>query len=208
MKKKLYEQLNKGIAQLNLSIPESSISSLIHFIEILLKWNQAYNLTAIRDPEKIITHHILDSLSIIPYFKGNRVIDVGSGAGFPGIPCAFALPEHHFVLLDSNGKKVRFLTHSVAELGLTNVEVVQERVEKYRPEVCFDTIVVRAFSCVENVIKSSRHLLSHNGRVLIMKGIYPQEEIEKIKAQVTVYKLAVPGLNEQRHLVCIEGVSQ
>lgn len=202
----LYSQLEHGINELGLCLPTTSISLLIDFARILCKWNQVYNLTSITLLEDIIVKHILDSLSIAPFINGPHVIDIGSGAGFPGIPCAFALPALHFTLLDSNGKKTRFLTHVVGELGLINVDIVQDRVEDYRPSQCFNTIVTRACSSLQNVSDLARHLACKEGELLIMKGQYPKEELENLKERVKVYPLEVPGLNEQRHLVLIEGL--
>jgi 16S rRNA (guanine527-N7)-methyltransferase len=205
--KKLSIVVQQGIAKLGIRLTESSLTRLLDFISILLKWNRIYNLTAIRNPEDIVLRHILDSFSIVPYIKGARIIDVGTGAGFPGIPCALALPDHQFILLDSNGKKTRFLTYAVVSLGVSNVEVVQARVEKYAPSYCFNTVTARAFAPLENIIVQTRHLCCAGGQILVMKGRYPAAELEEVtQNDVKVYKLDVPGLNEQRHLVCIEGI--
>ncbi len=205
MNQQLEEQLRKGCAQLNLPLDQEALNKFLHFMTLLLKWNKAYNLTAITDPEEVISHHILDSLSIVPYILGNLIMDLGSGAGFPGLPCALMLPEKQFVLLDGNGKKTRFMTQAVGELKLANVRVVQSRVEDYRPDKCFDTITVRAFSSVATIIKQTNRLICPSGELLIMKGIYPQAELETVTANVKVVRLDVPGLNSERHLVCIKG---
>ena len=174
------------------------------FMNILIKWNKVYNLTAIHSPEDIITHHFLDSLSIAPYIQGNVVLDVGSGAGFPGIPCAMFLTNKNFTLLDSNGKKTRFLTHVVCELQLKNVKVFQARIENYYSDICFDTIMARAFAKVDRTLAFTQRLLCPQGEVLIMKGIYPKAELQNLPEHVKVHELTVPGLYETRHLVCIK----
>lgn len=198
-------KIQNGIETLGLKISDEKLSILLQFIELLIKWNKAYNLTSIRDIDSIVTKHILDSLSIVPYIKGHRILDVGTGAGFPGFPLALSLSDAQFVLLDSNGKKTRFLAYAVASLGITNIEVVQARVENYHPTTRFESIVVRAFSSIDNIIASTKDLIVPQGRLLIMKGAYPASELEKISDRVKVYPLLVPGLEEQRHLVCIEG---
>jgi 16S rRNA (guanine527-N7)-methyltransferase len=204
--KKLSMIVQQGTAKLGIHLTESSLTKLLGFISILLKWNRIYNLTAIRNPDDIVLRHVLDSFSIVPYISGARIIDVGTGAGFPGIPCALALPDHQFILLDSHGKKTRFLTHAVVSLGLSNVEIVQARVEEYAPGYCFNTVTARAFATLEKIIAQTRHLCCVGGQILVMKGRYPTAELEKVTQNVKVYKLDVPGLNEQRHLVCIEGI--
>lgn len=200
----LTHQLSVGIAGLGLQLAPSFIPKIIHFIEMLCKWNAVFNLTAITEPEEIITRHILDSLSILPYIHKNPVLDLGSGAGFPGIPCALALPQLNFVLLDSNGKKTRFLTEAIAELAMSNVEIIQSRVEHYRPKQCFGTITARAFSTIASIINQSSHLLCPTGEFLLMKGISPEKELQSIVQKYHVTRLHVPGLNEQRHLITIE----
>lgn len=206
MNQRLEDQLREGCLEMNLSVDQETLSRFLHFIEMLLKWNKAYNLTAITDPEEVVTHHILDSLSIVPYIAGTLVMDLGSGAGFPGIPCALMLPEKQFVLLDGNGKKTRFMTQAVGELKLSNVRVVQSRVEDYRPDQCFDTITARAFSSVATIIKQTSRLIGPTGELLIMKGIYPEAELQAVTAKVKVVHLEVPGLNSERHLVSIKGL--
>jgi len=136
----LLSSLQDGVHALGLALAPAAQEKLIAYIELLAKWNQAYNLTAVRDPEQMIARHLLDSLAILPWVRGPRVLDIGSGAGLPGIPLALARPELQFVLLDSNAKKTRFITQALAELGLENVEVVHSRVEKYQPAVPFDPV--------------------------------------------------------------------
>jgi 16S rRNA (guanine527-N7)-methyltransferase len=201
---RLFKRLQSGIQDLDLSLPETTVHKLLEYMALLIKWNKAYNLTAIVEPNEIITHHFLDSLSLVPYINGRRILDVGSGAGFPGIPCALALPEKSFVLLDSNGKKTRFTTQAAGLLGLKNVESVHCRVEDYQSEVCFDTITARAFAAIDKIIVSTEHLLCPAGELLLMKGMYPQVELQNTSRHAKVYSLTVPGLNEQRHLVLLK----
>jgi len=179
---------------------------LLTFVHLLAKWNAAYNLTAVRDPQEMIARHLLDSLVLLPYLHGARVLDIGTGPGLPGIPLALARPDIAFTLLDANAKKTRFVTQAVGELGLKNVEVVQARVENYRPEQKFDTLVARAFSSIAELLKSAQHLCAPGGRFLAMKGVYPEEELAAIPAEFAVSEVAalkVPGLDAARHLVVV-----
>jgi 16S rRNA (guanine527-N7)-methyltransferase len=179
---------------------------LLTFVHLLARWNAAYNLTAVRDPQEMIARHLLDSLVLLPYLHGARVLDIGTGPGLPGIPLALARPDIAFTLLDANAKKTRFVTQAVGELGLKNVEVVQTRVENYRPEQKFDTLVARAFSSIAELLKSAQHLCAPGGRFLAMKGVYPEEELAAIPAEFAVSEVAalkVPGLDAARHLVVV-----
>ena len=177
------------------------------FLALLIKWNKAYNLTAIRDRDEMVTKHILDSLAVVPYIKGERILDVGTGAGLPGIPLAIALPQYHFTLLDSNGKKIRFITQAVSELNIKNVEVVQARVEEYQSESAYQTIISRAFTSISEFIDKTKHLLAKDGQILAMKGKEFDQELKNFAGHVKVHKLDVPGLKEQRHLVVWWGQS-
>lgn len=203
----LHEQrLRAGLEALGIPLPASAQRRLLDFVALLAKWNEAYNLTAVRDPEQMVTRHILDSLAVLPYVKGPRVLDIGTGAGLPGIPLAVARPDLRFVLLDSNAKKTRFVTQAAAELGLTNVEVVQARVEKYRPDEKFDTLISRAFASLGEMLGACGGLCRHGGQILAMKGVYPGEELSAVAAPFHVQdvrSLAVPGLDAARHLVII-----
>jgi len=179
---------------------------LIHYLELLLRWNQVFNLTAIRDPHDMVWLHILDSLSITPYLHGARLIDVGTGAGLPGIPLALTQPDKAFVLVDSNGKKIRFLTQVILELGIQNVEVVHARCEEMQPTVKFDSVISRAFSTIAVMLQSTQHLADDDGQFLAMKGVYPEQELENIPDNfklLGVHKLKINGLAAERHLVCI-----
>ena len=187
-------------------LPAADRQRLLAFVRLLAKWNAAYNLTAVRDPEEMITRHLLDSLVLLPYLQGPRVLDIGTGPGLPGIPLAIARPDCFFTLLDANAKKTRFVTQAVGELGLKNVDVVQDRVENYRPEQKFDTLVTRAFSSIADMLENAHHLCAPGGRFLAMKGVYPEAELAAIPADYAVSEvvaLAVPGLEAARHLVIV-----
>lgn len=199
------DRLAKGLAQLGISIdPEP----LLHYLSLLEKWNQTYNLTAIRDLDTMLTHHILDSLAILPWVRGKRVLDVGTGAGLPGMALAIANAEIDVVLMDSNGKKIRFLQEIQRQLKLPNVEVIQSRVENYHPSVDFDTVTSRAFSELAQMIKWTRHLLIHDGIWLAMKGRYPATELASINLPYQVKSYTVPGLVGERCCVIIENVTK
>ena len=187
-------------------LPVADRQRLLVFVRLLAKWNAAYNLTAVRDPEEMVTRHLLDSLVLLPYLHGSRVLDIGTGPGLPGIPLAVARPDCAFTLLDANAKKTRFVTQAVGELGLKNVDVLQARVENYRPEQKFDTLVARAFSSIADMLNSAQHLCAPGGRFLAMKGMYPEEELAAIPAEFAVTEVAalqVPGLDAARHLAII-----
>ncbi len=199
------KSLQAGLRELELELPPAAQEKLIAYIELLAKWNQAYNLTAVRDPGQMITRHLLDSLAILPLVRGPRVLDIGSGAGLPGIPLALARPDLQFVLLDSNAKKTRFLVQAVAELDLKNVEVAHSRVETYRPVAPFDTLIARAFAGIADMLSASAPLCAPGGRWLAMKGVYPQQELAAIPPgyQTETRRLQVPGLDAERHVVII-----
>jgi len=209
----LNEILSKGLRQLNLAQPldDKQQSSLINYVELLNKWNKAYNLTAVRKPEQMITRHLLDSLSICPYLRGKRLLDVGTGAGLPGIPLAIVFPERQFTLLDSNNKKTRFVVQAVSELELPNVDVVQSRVEEFESDVLFDTIITRAYSTIGGMIEQTSHLLAVDGIFLAMKGINPLAEIDELSSEYTIeqtHAINVPGLDEVRHLLEIKKLAK
>lgn len=177
------------------------------YVALLIKWNKTYNLTAITKPAEIQQKHIADSLAIAPYLYGSRLIDVGTGAGLPGIPLAITNPDKHFTLLDSNGKKTRFLTQVKQELQLTNVDIVQQRVTDYQPTQPYTSVISRAFATIYDMLVASKHLVCHQGRILAMKGTQPTAELQKIPAGfklVGVHAIDVPGLNAQRCLVEFE----
>jgi 16S rRNA (guanine527-N7)-methyltransferase len=182
---------------------QDRVNQLLEYLGQLKRWNRAYNLTSIDDPVRMVIRHVLDSLSIAPWVHG-RVLDVGSGAGLPGIPLAIMDPELDMTLLDSTAKKVRFLSHVTRELKLQNVESVHARVEDYHSYAPFDVIVSRAFSSLADFASATRHLLGPRSRLLAMKGRRPETEISALPDWImveAVEKLAVPGLHEDRHLV-------
>jgi 16S rRNA (guanine527-N7)-methyltransferase len=198
------EKLAEGLKQLGLDLTPEVQAQLLKFVVLLHKWNKVHNLTAIREPLKMITHHLLDSLAVLPYISGDRLVDVGSGGGLPGIPLAIEKPGLAITLLDSNHKKTGFMRQAVIDLGLKNVEVVGERVEQFHPEQPFDIVISRAFSDLAEFVKLTRHLLATGGRFLAMKGVYPYEEIVALPPDVKVEEvisLEVPELGAKRHLV-------
>jgi 16S rRNA (guanine527-N7)-methyltransferase len=201
------QQLSAGIAALVLSLPAGAEAKLLTYLALLDKWNRVYNLTAVRDAERMVSHHLLDSLAAVPYFVGERMLDVGSGGGLPGIPLAIARPELQVTLIDSIAKKTAFLLQAKAELGLANLSVVTSRVEDYKPEIGFDLITSRAFSDLREFVTLTRHLLKPGGHWLAMKGLYPHEEIAVLPDGVKVsadHALVVPGLDASRHLIVLE----
>ncbi|HEY9097843.1 MAG TPA: 16S rRNA (guanine(527)-N(7))-methyltransferase RsmG [Thiobacillus sp.] len=203
----LQEQLAAGIAALGLSLPDGAEAKLLAYLALLDKWNRVYNLTAVRDAERMVSHHVLDSLAAVPYFQGTAVLDVGSGGGLPGIPLAIARPELQVTLIDSIAKKTAFLLQAKAELGLINVQVVTGRVEAFKPEANFDVITSRAFSDLKEFVTLTRHLLAPTGHWLAMKGLMPHEEIVSLPDWVKVsanHALTVPGLEASRHLIELE----
>ena len=210
----LQTQLAAGIAALGLALPEGAEAKLLDYLALLDKWNRAYNLTAVRDAERMVSHHVLDSLAAVPYFQGGtpdliRVLDVGSGGGLPGIPLAIARPELQVTLIDSIAKKTAFLLQAKAELGLANLNVVTSRVEDFRPPAAFDIITSRAFSDLKEFVTLTRHLLKPDGRWLAMKGLMPHEEIASLPDWVKVsanHALLVPRLEASRHLIVLEPV--
>ncbi len=203
----LQEPLAAGIAALGLTLPEGAESKLLAYLALLDKWNRVYNLTAVRDAERMVSHHVLDSLAAAPYFQGAAVLDVGSGGGLPGIPLAIARPELQVTLIDSIAKKTAFLLQAKAELGLVNLQVVTGRVEAFKPETTFDVITSRAFSDLKEFVTLTRHLLAPTGHWLAMKGLMPHEEIVSLPDWVKVsanHALTVPGLEASRHLIELE----
>jgi len=207
MSNELAKQLQQGLLEIGLYIDEATQSKLLDYVALLHKWNRAYNLTAVRKPELMVSRHLLDSLVVQPYLQPGRILDVGTGAGLPGIPLALIRPDDAFFLLDSNSKKTRFITQAVAELGLQNVTVVQSRVEDYQPDQLFNTIISRAYSTLANMISGTRHLLAEGGVFFALKGVYPVAEIDELPADMQLlqsYPLYVPGLDAERHLVIIQ----
>jgi 16S rRNA (guanine527-N7)-methyltransferase len=200
--------LVSGIALLNLHVTDQQIDQLLSFIKLIEKWNKAYNLTAIRNREEMARLHILDSLAIVPHVEGKRVIDIGTGAGLPGIPLAICLPEVDFTLLDSNAKKTRFVQQVVLELKLKNVTVLHSRVENYHPEHGYDAVLTRAFASLPDIVKLTAHLLAEGGVLLAMKGQNLDAELAEITAKKSVISVSVPGTDVERCLVRIQSPEQ
>ena len=202
----LESKLAAGLAAMNLQLPAESQQKLLAYIGLLQKWNSTYNLTALRDPLRMVSHHLLDSLTLLPYLDGaSSLIDVGSGGGMPGIPVAIARPDLAVTLLDANTKKTAFLQQAVIELGLKNVRVISGRVEA-AADCRADVITSRAFAELADFVNWTEHLLKDGGYWAAMKGVYPQEEIDKLPESVAVEKveaLYVPQLNAERHIVII-----
>jgi len=197
--------LVSGLNALDLVLTEVEIARLIDFIKLIEKWNKAYNLTAIRNREDMIRFHLLDSLAIVPYIKGKRVIDIGTGAGLPGIPLAVAMPKTGFTLLDSNAKKTRFVLQAVLELKLANVVVCHQRAENFFPENTFDIAITRALTSLSDMIQLTGHLLAKDGVLLAMKGKALEAELAQVSdKQITVIPIRVPGIDAERCLIKIE----
>ncbi|WP_027896319.1 16S rRNA (guanine(527)-N(7))-methyltransferase RsmG [Zestomonas thermotolerans] len=202
------EELAQGARELGLELTAQQQELLIAYLGLLIKWNQAYNLTAVRNPDEMVSRHLLDSLSVAPYVAegGDSWLDVGSGGGMPGVPLAILFPQRRFILLDSNGKKTRFLTQVRLELKLANLEVVHARVEAFRPAAPFSGIVSRAFSELKNFTDWTRHLGNQDTRWLAMKGVHPDDELQALPADFRLEAcqvLRVPGCQGQRHLLIL-----
>jgi 16S rRNA (guanine527-N7)-methyltransferase len=198
--------LRQGIAELGLALPQSTTGRLLDYLALLAKWNRVYNLTAIREEAKWVSLHLLDSLVVVPHLPPGRVVDVGSGAGLPGIPIALACPDRQVTLLDSNQKKGAFLTQASTELALANVKVVIERAESYHPDTACDVVISRAFSSIADFIRIAGHLCRPGGRLAAMKGARPDAEIAQVPVAwktEAIIPLHVPGLGAQRHLVTL-----
>jgi len=205
----LGEKLATGLAQLQLELDAGVQARLLAYLDLLAKWNRSYNLTAVRKPEQMLVRHLFDSLAIHPYLRGTQILDVGTGAGLPGIPLALACPAQHFTLLDSNSKKTRFVTQAVAELGLDNVTVVQSRIKAFKADAGFDTIVSRAYSTLAEFASGVQSLLAANGILLAMKGVYPATELAELPATFTLaenIELQVPELDAERNLLVIQQI--
>jgi 16S rRNA (guanine527-N7)-methyltransferase len=193
-----------GAAQLGIPLSETQATQLLRLLDELDDWNQRINLTGIRERAQQITKHLLDSLAVHSHLRGTSVADIGTGAGFPGLPLAAVLPQMRFTLVDSTGKKLKFVEHAAQTLGLQNVQTVHTRAETYRPKERFDNVVSRAVGPIETFVKWSGHLSVGGGRLLAMKGRYPTDELTHIPngwKLAQVHRLNIPGLDEQRHLV-------
>lgn len=200
----LASQLERGCDALGLALDAGQLARLLSYLDLLIKWNRAYNLTAVRDPSQMVIRHLLDSLAVAPHLAGRELIDVGTGAGLPGVPLAIMFPQRKFGLLDSNGKKTRFLFQVKTDLCLDNMLVHHARVESYQPQGLYDAVLSRAFASLVDMVVGCRHLLVPDGCFLAMKGAFPSEELGAVSSLCevrAVHLLKVPGLDEQRHLV-------
>jgi len=198
------ELLDDGLYELELEERLGGDELLMEYVTELMNWNRVYNLTSVRKPTDIVSRHILDSLTILPHLHGERILDIGTGAGLPGIPLAIACPERDFVLLDSSSKKLRFVQQTLGILNLDNVTLADSRVEEYQPETLFDTVICRAFSDLPDFYRYAARLCNEGGKMLAMKGVYPMTEVECLDDKSViddVVTLKVPGLDAERHLV-------
>ena len=201
------ERLTDGLAKLGASADPGIVAALLRYLRLLEAWNRAYNLTRITGLEDMVVRHVLDSASARPYLAGQAVLDAGTGAGLPGIPLALLEHGRRFTLLDSIGKKTNFLEQAVAELGLANVTIVRSRLEHWRPQALFDTIVCRALGTLEEFAALCGHLLAPAGRLVAMKGRRPAGELAAVRPPwrvATLERIAVPGLDAERHIVVLE----
>ena len=200
--------LDRGLADLGLDLSPDARTRLLAFAALLGKWNRVYNLTAIRSPEQAITHHLLDSLAVLPHLgQIARLADIGSGGGLPGIPLAIARPELEITSIETVGKKASFQQQAQIELGLANFAPLHARVEDVQPDAPCDAVISRAFSEIADFVRLTRHLLAPGGRFLAMKGVYPRDELAALPDGVRVVEtlpLAVPGLDAERHLIILE----
>jgi 16S rRNA (guanine527-N7)-methyltransferase len=202
------ERLRQGMRDLGLAMDESQEQRLLQFLALLVKWNKAYNLTAVRDPLVMVGRHLLDSLAVLPHLRGRRCLDMGTGPGLPGIPLAIMCPEMDFVLLDSNGKKIRFVRQAVLELGLGNVEAEQQRLESYRSEEGFDTLVSRAFTALPRMLELTAHLRRPGTLLLAMKADKVESELAALGQgiEARVIPLEVPNTEGTRCLIEVKSV--
>lgn len=199
--------LRKHLPQLGVPADSSAVAQLAQFVALLEKWNRAYNLTGTRDAADLVTRHILDSLSVRPFLQGISILDVGTGAGLPGLPLAMVEPRRQFTLLDSGGKKITFVRHVVAQLSLGNVTVEQCRVEAYAPADPFDSVVCRAFTSLESFCRRCGSLVAAGGRLIAMKGRLEGSETSALPAGWRIASadpVSVPGLDGQRHIIVLE----
>jgi 16S rRNA (guanine527-N7)-methyltransferase len=201
------ETIQQALDTLGQELPAGAADQLAELLGELARWNQKVNLTAIREPAAMISGHLLDSLAVRPFLKGTRILDVGTGAGFPGLPLAIAEPERHFELVDSNNKKIQFVQHVAARLGLANVRAVKARSEDYAPDERFDTVLARAVAALPELIRIAGHLLDRDGVFIALKGRYPAEELKALPDtwSYSVEMLDIPGLETgSRHVVLMQ----
>ncbi|ABG16135.1 ribosomal RNA small subunit methyltransferase G [Yersinia pestis] len=204
----MLKKLDSLLTVAGITLPDQQKHQLIGYVELLDKWNKAYNLTSVRDPQQMLVRHILDSIVVNPHLQGSRFIDVGTGPGLPGIPLAIVRPDAHFTLLDSLGKRVRFLRQVQHELGLNNIEPVQSRVEAFTSEPPFDGVISRAFASLQDMLSWCHHLPAKpEGRFYALKGVRPDDELAVLPEDIvleSVIKLDVPELDGERHLIILK----
>ena len=197
----------KGVAGLGVDLAAETQGRLLDYLALLQKWNKVYNLTAVREPQKMVSHHLLDCLAVLPHVAARTILDVGSGAGLPGVPLALALPQAQVTLLDSSHKKAAFLKQAVIELGLHNATVICQRVEAWRPQQSFELVISRAFSDLAEYLLLAGRLCAKDGVIAALKGGYPYEELTQLPREFKlkhVVPLKVPGLRAERHLVLVQ----
>lgn len=199
--------LSNGAEALGIPLDDRALEKMLDFLRLMIAWNRVFNLTAVRRPTEMVPRHLLDSLTASPYLRGNRILDLGTGPGLPGIPLAIIHPDKRFVLLDSSGKKIRFVRQAQIELGLTNIEVAQNRIERYRPAAPFDVLMARAYGRLSDILSVARRLLPPNeGVVLAWKGRYPTDELAEVDARVwdgSAVVMPSDLLGGERHLVVL-----
>lgn len=199
--------VSRACHRLDPTLDDSAVERFAALLRLLEKWNRVSNLTAVRDPLEMVNRHILDSLAVLPFLRGHSLLDVGTGAGLPGLPIAIARPGLEVTLLDSNAKKLRFVRQAAAELGLEQVQVVQSRMQEYQPGRSFDMVISRAVASLDDLYRQTAHLLRPGGRMLFMKGVVPEQEIDALqenRSGLHIERLNVPGLVAERHLLWLE----
>jgi 16S rRNA (guanine527-N7)-methyltransferase len=199
--------LAQGVAGLGVELAAETQGRLLDYLALLQKWNKVYNLTAVREPQKMVSHHLLDCLAVLPHITARTILDVGSGAGLPGVPLAVALPHAQVTLLDSSHKKAAFLKQVVIELGLQNATVICQRVEAWLPQQSFELVISRAFSDLSEYLRLAGRLCERCGAIAALKGVYPYEELTQLPREFKlkhVVPLKVPGLCAERHLVLVQ----
>ncbi|MFK7863406.1 MAG: 16S rRNA (guanine(527)-N(7))-methyltransferase RsmG [Pseudohongiellaceae bacterium] len=201
------KKISDGAHSLGLSFSDDVYIALEKYLELLVKWNNSFNLSGISNPLDMVSRHILDSLAVSPYLQGDMIADIGTGAGLPGIPLAIANPDKKFILVDSNGKKTRFLFQAKLNLNLHNISIENCRIEHYQSKEQIDIVLSRAFASLSDMAEKTQHLLAPNGFMLALKGRFPEQEIEELDDRFTVTKtekLIIPGEEGERHLVFLE----
>lgn len=200
-------ELERGLAALGIASAQPAKQQLLAHLALIEKWNRVHNLTAIRELPRMVSHHVLDSLAVVPHLSASRIADIGSGAGFPGMPLAIVWPQARVTLVESSHKKAAFLRQAVIELGLTNIDIVPDRVERVPPECGFDLVISRAFSDLAEFVRLAGPWVASGGMLAAMKGVYPHEELAQLPQGYRVREvkpLCVPGLQGERHLVLVD----